>query len=244
MQPESLHPIGNLVYKSGVLDKILVDGGFISAADMAYHFFVADHLGNTRVVANAAGLVEQNYHYYPDGQSIDDWTQIEFDNPYKWSGKEWDEGLGAYDFGARLFAPADSRWTTPDPLAEKYYHISTYAYCAGDPVNLVDPDGMQWYSYTDENGYTKYEYREGEMSDEEKDKYKDLKDLGYFFFDYKNHVYHSLFGKELNWGEKDNDWTIVELCNKVDRIIIDYAKDAYDTWSGPDRVNCISMGGR
>ena len=24
---------------------------------------------------------------------------------------------GAYDFGARLFAPADSRWTTPDPLA-------------------------------------------------------------------------------------------------------------------------------
>ncbi len=63
--------------------------------------------------------VEQNYHYYPD------------------------EGLGAYDFGARLFAPADSRWTTPDPLAEKYYHISPYAYCAGDPVNLVDSDGME-----------------------------------------------------------------------------------------------------
>ena len=104
-------------------------------------------------------------------------------------------------------------------------------------MNLVDPDGMQWYSYTDENGYTKYEYREGEMSDEDKAKYKDLKDLGYFFFDYKNHVYHSLFGKEVNWGEKDNDWSIVELCNKVDRLIIDYAKDAYDTWSGSDRVN-------
>lgn len=23
----------------------------------------------------------------------------------------------------------------------KYYHISPYAYCAGDPVNLVDPEG-------------------------------------------------------------------------------------------------------
>ena len=30
---------------------------------------------------------------------------------------------------------------TPDPLGENYYDISPYAYCAGDPVNLVDPDG-------------------------------------------------------------------------------------------------------
>ena len=28
-----------------------------------------------------------------------------------------------------------------DPLCEKYYSISPYAYCAGDPVNLVDPCG-------------------------------------------------------------------------------------------------------
>ena len=27
------------------------------------------------------------------------------------------------------------------PLSEKYYTSSPYAYCAGDPVNLVDPDG-------------------------------------------------------------------------------------------------------
>jgi hypothetical protein len=33
------------------------------------------------------------------------------------------------------------RWMTMDPLAEKYYHISPYAYCVGDPVNLADPDG-------------------------------------------------------------------------------------------------------
>ena len=29
-----------------------------------------------------------------------------------------------------------------DPLVEKYYGISPYAYCANDPVNRVDPDGM------------------------------------------------------------------------------------------------------
>jgi len=37
------------------------------------------------------------------------------------------------------------RRTTPDPLAEKYYDLSPYAFCNNNPVNFVDPDGMDWY---------------------------------------------------------------------------------------------------
>jgi hypothetical protein len=37
-----------------------------------------------------------------------------------------------------------------DPLAEKYYSISPYAYCNNNPVNYIDPTGMDWYE--DENG--------------------------------------------------------------------------------------------
>ena len=33
------------------------------------------------------------------------------------------------------------QFTTPDPLAEKYYSWSTYMYCANNPLNRVDPDG-------------------------------------------------------------------------------------------------------
>ena len=32
-------------------------------------------------------------------------------------------------------------WTTPDPLADKYYSISPDAFCNNNPVNFVDPDG-------------------------------------------------------------------------------------------------------
>jgi len=32
-----------------------------------------------------------------------------------------------------------------DPLCEKYYSISPYAYCAGNPANRIDPDGMDWF---------------------------------------------------------------------------------------------------
>jgi RHS repeat-associated protein len=36
------------------------------------------------------------------------------------------------------------RFTTPDPLSEKYYHLSPYAYCANNPIKLIDIDGKEW----------------------------------------------------------------------------------------------------
>ena len=47
----------------------------------------------------------------------------------------------SYDFGARNYLPALPRWSAMDPLAEKYYSVSPYVYCAGNPVNLVDEGG-------------------------------------------------------------------------------------------------------
>ena len=39
----------------------------------------------------------------------------------------------------------NGRWHVMDPLCEKYYDVSPYAYCAGDPVNAIDPDGRKVY---------------------------------------------------------------------------------------------------
>lgn len=50
-------------------------------------------------------------------------------------------GLDWYDYGARHYDAALGRWTTMDPLTEKYYDVSPYAYCHNNPVNRIDPDG-------------------------------------------------------------------------------------------------------
>ena len=65
-------------------------------------------------------------------------------NRRKFGGKELmsHHGLNLYDFAARLHNPAFPHFTTPEPLLEKYYPISPFAYCAGDPINLIDPTGM------------------------------------------------------------------------------------------------------
>ncbi len=50
-------------------------------------------------------------------------------------------GYDTYDYGARGMYPALMRFTTPDPLAGRYYSVSPYAYCGDNPVMFVDPDG-------------------------------------------------------------------------------------------------------
>ena len=54
-----------------------------------------------------------------------------------------EKDIDSIDFGARLYSPVIRRWATPDPKSEDWYGISPYSYCAGDPVNFVDPDGKR-----------------------------------------------------------------------------------------------------
>ena len=46
-----------------------------------------------------------------------------------------------------------------DPLCEKYYDVSPYAYCANNPVRYIDPDGMiiRIYEGDKEEVYSLYE---------------------------------------------------------------------------------------
>ena len=60
------------------------------------------------------------------------------------TGKERDEETGYGYFGARYMDhELMTMWLSVDPMADKYPSISPYAYCAWNPVKLVDTDGME-----------------------------------------------------------------------------------------------------
>ena len=113
-----------------------------------------DHLGNVRVVLDVTRdtsevsypilvAVEQD-DYLPFGTRVDvDTLAYDPSNRYRYNAKEEQVigNIGLIDYGARFYDPDLSRWTTPDPLAEKYYGISPYAFCNNNPVNFVDLDG-------------------------------------------------------------------------------------------------------
>ncbi|MCR4828532.1 MAG: hypothetical protein K5864_03615 [Bacteroidales bacterium] len=60
------------------------------------------------------------------------------------TGKERDEETGYSYFGARYLDHAPlTLWLSVDPMADKYPSISPYAYCAWNPLKLVDPEGEE-----------------------------------------------------------------------------------------------------
>ena len=143
-QTHTIDYVGDKIYEDGVLSRILIEGGYVdySGETPIYHTYLTDHQGNVRVVVDENAAVKQVNHYYPYGALFAESTNGDV-QPYKYNGKELDRmhGLDWYDHGARHSDAAIGRWHVMDPLCEKYYDVSPYAYCAGDPVNAIDPDG-------------------------------------------------------------------------------------------------------
>ena len=140
-----------------------------------YHDFFRDHQGrsalydasnlkNNRLVVDGNGNEEQINEYYPYGGPWGTSSTNQGFQPYKYNGKELDRmhGLDWYDYGARRYDPAYCMFTQMDPLAEKYPHLSPYAYCAGNPVNAVDPDGKSIWIVT---GDKRIRYQDGSVLD-------------------------------------------------------------------------------
>ena len=150
--------IDGLILRNGKPLMWQFDGGYVELDDNAtptsWNYYVTDHLGSTRKVVDSNNNVKETINYYPFGSEMrmQDPAQMAGDTwqPYRFSGKELDKqnGLNMYDFGARLFDVAGvPMWTSVDPLAEKYYNVTPYSYCVGDPVNKFDPDGKKVYLY-------------------------------------------------------------------------------------------------
>ncbi|MDR0971053.1 MAG: RHS repeat-associated core domain-containing protein [Bacteroidales bacterium] len=98
-----------------------------------------------KYLTDDGGNITQTINYLPYGETwvdIQSFNMIDYNlGVYLFNGKEKDSETGYNYFGARYYDSENISWLSVDPLSDKYPNLSPYAYCANNPVNLVDPDG-------------------------------------------------------------------------------------------------------
>lgn len=103
---------------------------------------VSDHLGSPRVIVSVAdGSVAQQIEYDEFGRMLSD-SSPGF-QPFGFAGGLNDPDTGFVRFGARDYDSLTGRWTRKDPILFAGGDANLYAYTSGDPVNFVDPSGLE-----------------------------------------------------------------------------------------------------
>ena len=135
----------SIAFSGGRIVAVTGSGGAVS---FVVNHYVTDHLGSVRaVVSGSPGQVAETNDYYAFGGRWDrSGSLVDQSNRYRYNGKEEQATFGTpySDYGARQYSSASGRWLAVDPLAEKYYSISPYAFCNNNPIRYEDVDGEDW----------------------------------------------------------------------------------------------------
>lgn len=168
---------GSLTYRKAANGSLTLEGADVPEGRLTpngLRMYVTDHLGSVRAVVDGATgnlYTAKDYEAYgtssmnatgssylttaPTGETFrQGFTGQEDQGP--------DFSLPYTDYGARQYSPALRRWLVPDPMSEKYYGISPYAYCANDPVNMIDPSGLS--THTDSTGRVLAVYNDDDLN--------------------------------------------------------------------------------
>jgi len=111
-----------------------------SIEDSGIKYYHRGRLSN-RITTDSSGSKDKEFKSLPFGQKV---ANSGVDYPF--TGKEEDES-GLYYFGARYYDDNLGRFSGVDPVKENH----AYNYVRNNPMNYVDPDGMDVYLFTDHN---------------------------------------------------------------------------------------------
>ena len=107
------------------------------AARYTYH---ADHLGSIRYLTDTSGAIVNAYDYDSYGRPMFGVTA--FDQPFAYTGREWDAATGLYHYRARAYDAETGRFLQEDPIWFNAGDMNVYRYVENNPLMFTDPDGL------------------------------------------------------------------------------------------------------
>lgn len=104
------------------------------------YYYHADGLGSITALTGKHGQIVQKYEYDSFGNLKNSGIIVE--QPYAYTGREWDKETGLYYYRARYYDPMDGRFISKDPIGFRGGDVNLFAYVGNDPINWIDPTGL------------------------------------------------------------------------------------------------------
>jgi RHS repeat-associated protein len=134
---------------------MIIPSGLTNAGTYWYHY---DGLGSVVALSDSTGAIVEKYTYTPfgkttihspglngiwgDGDDDSTLTASDYDNPYMFTGRRYDDETGLYYYRARMYNPEIGRFLQPDPIGYAD-GMNMYAYVGNNPLNWIDPFGLE-----------------------------------------------------------------------------------------------------
>ena len=101
-------------------------------------YFEADELNSITSLTDSTGNLTDAYDYDSFGNSVS--SSGTTDNPFRFTGREFDEETGLYYYRARYYDPKEGRFISEDPVGFTGDQ-NFYRYAGNSPINENDPSG-------------------------------------------------------------------------------------------------------
>lgn len=102
-------------------------------------FYHQDGLGSVTDLTDSAGATAKSYAYDAYGTIVDQTGTVE--QPYTYTGREFDSESGLMFYRARYYDPLTGKFLQKDPIGLAG-GINLYGYVGSNPVNAIDPMGL------------------------------------------------------------------------------------------------------
>jgi RHS repeat-associated protein len=110
--------------------------------DKQTYYLHYDQVGTLKAISDTNQNIIKEITYDTFGNILND-SNPNFKIPFGFAGGLHDIDTNLVHFGYREYDPQTGKWTAKDPIDFSGGDSNLYGYVLGDPVNFIDPDGLE-----------------------------------------------------------------------------------------------------